>query len=211
MFNEIVKNAEAVLRRSAGEEKRRQAWLAHDEDEEEPDAAAAADEAGVAAPGSRKDVFDCDMDRFCPPGGTRSRPPHWKDLQQQQQTTATWQTTAIAAAGISTSTALAEATAMQQRQHTAQDAVKIASWIQVDEMRTLLEIHYDQAFFCFLSSSSSFTFALPLSVRPHLRNRTYVTKKIRCTYSATSRLANRVRSVGPASTSCSTPWRSRIE
>jgi hypothetical protein len=30
--------------------------------------------------------------------------------------------------------------------------VKIASWIQVDEMRTLLEIHYDQAFFDCLSS-----------------------------------------------------------
>ena len=35
MFNEIVKNAEMVLRRSAGEERRRQAWLAGDGDEEE--------------------------------------------------------------------------------------------------------------------------------------------------------------------------------
>ena len=33
MFDEIVRNAESVLRRSAGEEKRRQAWLAQDEDE----------------------------------------------------------------------------------------------------------------------------------------------------------------------------------
>ena len=84
MFSEIVKNAEAVLRRSAGEEKRRQAWLAHDGDEEEHDAAAAADEAGFAAPGSRKeDAFGCDLDRFCPLAGPRSRPPHWKDFQQQ--------------------------------------------------------------------------------------------------------------------------------
>ena len=84
MFNEIVKNSEAFLRRSAGEEKRRQAWLADDGDEEEHDAAAAADAPGFAAPGSRKDVFDCDLDRFCPLAGPRSRPPHWKDLQQQQ-------------------------------------------------------------------------------------------------------------------------------
>ena len=82
MFNEIVKNAEAVLRRSAGEEKRRQAWLADDGDEEEHDGAAAADNARVAAPG--EDAFGCDLGRFCPLGGPRSRPPHWKDLQQQQ-------------------------------------------------------------------------------------------------------------------------------
>ena len=84
MFNEIVKNAEAVLRRSAGEEKRRQAWLGDDGDEEEHDGAAATDLAGVAAPGSREDAFGCDLDRFCPLGGTSRRPPHWKDLQQQQ-------------------------------------------------------------------------------------------------------------------------------
>ena len=84
MFSEIVKNAEMVLRRSAGEEKRRQAWLADDGDEEEHDGAAAADHAGVAAPGSREDAFGCDLDRFCPLGGTSRRPPHWKDLQQQQ-------------------------------------------------------------------------------------------------------------------------------
>ena len=59
MFNEIVKNAEMVLRRSAGEEKMRQAWLAYDGgEEEEHDGAAAASNAGFAAPGSRKDAFD---------------------------------------------------------------------------------------------------------------------------------------------------------
>ena len=66
---------------------------------------------------------------------------------------------------------------MQQRQQLAQDAVKIASWIQVDEMRTLLEIHYDQAFFVCLSSFSvSLSCAIPLPIRPHIRNRSHPTK-----------------------------------
>ena len=30
------------------------------------------------------------------------------------------------------------------------EAVRMAAWTQVDEMRTLLEIHYDTARFCFL-------------------------------------------------------------
>ena len=91
MFDEIVRNAECVLRRSAGEEKRRQAWLARDEGEER-EGAAAADDAGVAVPASRADAFDLDLDRFVPLGGPK---PHgWKE------------------------------------------AVRIAGWIQVDEMRT---------------------------------------------------------------------------
>ena len=77
MFDEIVRNAECVLRRSAGEEKRRQAWLAQDEDEEEREGAAAAGDAGVAAPGSRADAFGCDLDRFAPLGGPK--PPYWKE------------------------------------------------------------------------------------------------------------------------------------
>ena len=76
MFDEIVRNAECVLRRSAGEEKRRQAWLARDEGEER-EGASAADDAGVAAPGSRADAFGCDLDRFVPLGGPK---PHgWKE------------------------------------------------------------------------------------------------------------------------------------
>ena len=90
MFSEIMKNAEAVLRRSAGEEKMRQAWLVQDGDDEEHDGAAAADNEGVDAPGSREDAFGCNPDRVCPPGGPR--PPYLKEPQQQQQTTATLQT-----------------------------------------------------------------------------------------------------------------------
>ena len=93
MFDEIVRNAECVLRRSAGEEKRRQAWIARDEDEEREGAAAAGD-AGVDAPGSRADAFGCDLDRFAPLGGPK--PHYWKE------------------------------------------AVRIAGWISIDEMRTLL-------------------------------------------------------------------------
>ncbi len=92
MFDEIVKNAECVLRRSAGEEMRRQAWLAPDE-EERHGGAAAGDDPAVVSPGSRADVFDCDLDRFVPLGGPR--PPYWKE------------------------------------------AVKIAGWVQVDEMRVM--------------------------------------------------------------------------
>ena len=92
MFDEIVKNAECVLRRSAGEEKRRQAWLAPDEDEERA-GAVAGDNAAVASPGSRADTFGCDLNRFVPLGGPK--PPYWKE------------------------------------------AVKIAGWIQVDEMRPM--------------------------------------------------------------------------
>ena len=98
MFDELVKNAECVLRRSAGEEKRRQAWLAPDEGEGRG-GAAADDDPAVPSPGSRADAFGCDLDRSVPLGGPK--PAYWKD------------------------------------------AVKIAGWIQGDEMRTLLEIHYD--------------------------------------------------------------------
>ena len=99
MFDKIVKSAEAVLRLSAGEEQRRQAWLAHDGDEGD-DGAAAVDDPGVAAPGSQADALGCDLDHFVLLGGPK--PPYWKS------------------------------------------AVQIAGWIQVDGMRTFLEIHYDQ-------------------------------------------------------------------
>ena len=92
MFDEIVKNAECGLRRSAGEEMRRQAWLAPDEDDLRG-GAATGDDPAVSSPGSRADVFDCDLHRFVPLGG--SRPPYWKE------------------------------------------AVKIAGWVQVDEMRVM--------------------------------------------------------------------------
>ena len=61
IFFELVKNAEVVLRRSAGEEKRRQVCMAHDGDEEH-DGAVAADDPGVDALGSRADVCGCDLD-----------------------------------------------------------------------------------------------------------------------------------------------------
>ena len=97
MFDELVKNAESSMRRSAGEDKRRQAWLANDEDEAE--AAAAAEEPQVPARGARVDMYDLNLDRFVDLGGPR--PAGWRE------------------------------------------AVKIAAWIQIDEMRTMLELHYD--------------------------------------------------------------------
>ena len=99
MFDEYVKNAEAVLRRSAGEDKRRQAWLAEGDDEDAAGEAVATGKPDVPAPGARMDVYSCDLDRFVSLGG--KKPSGWKE------------------------------------------AVNIAGWIQIDEMRTLLEIHYD--------------------------------------------------------------------
>ena len=91
---------EAIARRSHGEAKRRQAWLAEIDNEEGEGEGIAADDAAVRAPGARIDEFGCNLDRFVALGG--KRPPGWKE------------------------------------------AVKIAGWVQVDEMRTLLELHYDQ-------------------------------------------------------------------
>ena len=98
LFFEIVKNAEAVIRRSAGEQKRRQEWLA--ESDGADDDAGAADEPDVPAPGAKNDAFGCDLDRFVSLGGSKSA--GWKET------------------------------------------VRIAGWVQIDELRTLLEIHYDQ-------------------------------------------------------------------
>ena len=67
MFDELVKNAESSMRRSAGEDKRRQAWLANDEDEAE--AAAAAEEPQVPARGARVDMYGLNLDRFVDLGG----------------------------------------------------------------------------------------------------------------------------------------------
>ena len=90
---------EATARRSAGEAKRRQAWLAESDAEDDEGEGNAADEQAVRTPGERVDEFGCNLDRFVPLGG--KRPAGWKE------------------------------------------AVRIAGWVQVDEMRTLLELHYD--------------------------------------------------------------------
>ena len=102
LFDEIVKNVEAIARRSAGEERRRREWLAEREDDEEGAKGedVSAEEPAVRTPGARIDEYGCNLDRFVILGGRR--PVGWKH------------------------------------------AVKIAGWVQVDEMRTLLELHYDQ-------------------------------------------------------------------
>ena len=100
LFDEIVKNVEAIARRSAGEAKRRQAWLAENDNEEGEGEGIAADEPAVRTPGARIDEYGVNLDRFMSLGG--KRPSGWKET------------------------------------------VKIAGWVQVDEMRTLLELHYDQ-------------------------------------------------------------------
>ena len=92
LFDEIVKNVEVTARRSAGEAKRRQAWLAESDAEDGEGEGNAADEQTVRTPGERVDEFQCNLDRFVPLGG--KRPAGWKE------------------------------------------AVRIAGWVQVDEMRT---------------------------------------------------------------------------
>ena len=91
LFNELCKNVEACIRRSAEEEKRKQEWLDAEGDEEQ-------DESEVPAPGQRADRFGLDLDRFNNPGG--KRPPDWSR------------------------------------------AVSISGCAAIDEMRTLLELHY---------------------------------------------------------------------
>ena len=102
LFDEIVKNVEAIARRSAGEERRRREWLVERDDEEEGAKGedVNAEEPAVRILGARIDEYGCNLDRFVILGGRR--PIGWKQ------------------------------------------AVKIAGWVQVDEMRTLLELHYDQ-------------------------------------------------------------------
>ena len=101
LFDEFVKNVEAIARRSHGEAKRRQEWLAERNDEAEGGEGEDDDaEKAVRTPGARIDEYGCNLDRFVPLGGRR--PVGWKQ------------------------------------------AVSIAGWVQIDEMRTLLELHYDQ-------------------------------------------------------------------
>lgn len=91
LFDEIVKNAESALRRSAGEARRRQAWLAEGDGDEDAGEAAEAEAQGVRARCARVDKYGLDLDRFVALGGRK--PLGWKET------------------------------------------VKIASWIQIDEMR----------------------------------------------------------------------------
>ena len=60
---ELVKNVEVVIRRSAEEEIRKQAWLAAEDEAEQPD------EKVVPPPGQRKDIYGLDLDKFNNPGG----------------------------------------------------------------------------------------------------------------------------------------------
>ena len=90
LFDEIVKNVEAIARKSHGEAKRRKEWLAERVEEEEG-AEGEDDDAEEQAVRVRIDEFGLDLDRFVPLGGRRLV--GWKQ------------------------------------------AVKIAGWVQVDEMR----------------------------------------------------------------------------
>ena len=89
---ELVKNIEVVIRRSAEEEIRKQAWLAAEDEAEQPD------EKVVPPPGQKKYIYGLDLDKFNNPGG--------------------------------------------KKPNDGTTAVKIAGWVAVDEMRTLLELHY---------------------------------------------------------------------
>ena len=71
LFYEIVKNVEATARRSAGEAKRRQAWLAERDHEDGEGDGIAADEPTVHTLGARVDEYGCNLDRFVPLGGKR--------------------------------------------------------------------------------------------------------------------------------------------
>ena len=74
LFDEIVKNVETTIQRSAAEELRRLEWLNQDNGDggEEPVAVE-----HVPAPGNRADRFGCDLDQFNDLGG--KRPQGWKD------------------------------------------------------------------------------------------------------------------------------------
>ena len=97
LFDEIVRNAEVIIQRSAEEAKRRQSWLAEIDGDDEN---GAADEPDVAGAGKRADVYGCDLDKFN--GHDGQKPKGWSQ------------------------------------------AVRIAGWLHIDEMRTLLELHYDE-------------------------------------------------------------------
>ena len=71
---------EAISRRSAGEAKRRQAWLAESDHEDGEEEGIAADEPAVHTPGARVDEYGCNLDRFVPLGG--KRPPGWKEASR---------------------------------------------------------------------------------------------------------------------------------
>ena len=66
---ELVKNVEVVIRRSAEEEKRKQAWLAAEDEAEQ------LDEKVVPPPGQRKDIYGLNLDIFNNPGG--KKPNDW--------------------------------------------------------------------------------------------------------------------------------------
>ena len=95
IYYELVKNAEALIRKEGDEERRRLEWLQQEVGEEPT---------GDGAEPLRKsneDRFKCDPDRFTARTG---RLPHgWNK------------------------------------------AVQIASWLHIDEMRTILELHYGGA------------------------------------------------------------------
>ena len=92
IYFELVKNAEALMRKEGDEEKRRLAWLQKEVSEVQGDDGVAPLRQG------NEDRFKCDPDRFA---GRTGRLPHgWNKC------------------------------------------VQTASWVHIDEMRTLLEIHY---------------------------------------------------------------------
>ena len=92
IYFELVKNAEALIRKEGDEERRRLAWLQQEVAEVQ------GDEGAVPLRQSNEDRFNCDPDRFA---GRTGRLPHgWNK------------------------------------------AVQIAEWVHIDEMRTLLELHY---------------------------------------------------------------------
>ena len=68
LFNELCKNVEACIRRSAEEEKRKQEWLDAEGDQEQ-------DESDVPALGQGADRFGLDLGRFNNAGG--KRPHDW--------------------------------------------------------------------------------------------------------------------------------------
>ena len=78
LFDEIVKNVEAIARRSAGEAKRRQAWLAENDNEEGEGEGIAADEPAVRTPGARIDEYGVNLDRFMSLGGKRLKIARWE-------------------------------------------------------------------------------------------------------------------------------------
>ena len=77
LFDEIVKNAESALRRSAGEARRRQAWLEESDGEKSEGEAAEAQAQDVRARCARVDKYGLDLDRFVALGGRK--PSGWKE------------------------------------------------------------------------------------------------------------------------------------